>query len=243
MQPTKSTYFSLDDRPDDLADVLKLLLKELVDKGLLKGVSNPDELIKDTIANIKEGLGGNDIKREDLNNPAMKLKLATSLIATLTLGKGQDKFNFEALFQPNNPVMLEKELSKMMAKYFLLQPEGAKAFVALTNNMPKPNPSDTLEPPTPKPEGGAQKPAEEEKSTFAAIYADDGTLIDILEGVNVSAKDVGKSVISLSEMLSSDLMPDMIERLEDNNFIKDVQHGFESAALNSTAPRPTPGGH
>ena len=234
-----SFYLDLD---RDLAAVLKLVLTELKKNRVLENVADPEKLIEDTVENIKEALG-DSISRESLNDPAMKLKLMTALVATFTHGKGQDKFNFAAIFEPANELALKKEIGKMLSKYFVMQPEEAKALLELTKTFEAPE----LTPngrctPRPEPGNANTKPEDEEKNVFAAVYADDGSLVDILEDVSVPQKDVARSIITISEMLSSDLIPEYREKLEENHFLMDVQEKISEAHLNSSAMRPTPPG-
>jgi hypothetical protein len=142
---------------------------------------------------------------------------------------------------------LKKELPQMLGEYFKLQPDEAKAFVDLANTLettptPSPSPNDSNTPtPRPTPSAKEEEP-EEEKTVFAAVFSDDGTLLDVLEGVGVPAKMVSKACISLSEMLSADLVPEIREKLEDNHFIKNIQEDISESRINTNTPRPIPGG-
>lgn len=228
----KSAYLNMD---NELREVLELILTELQKQGVLKNVANRDKLVEDTLENLKGALGDN-ISREALKEPAMKLKLATSLVATFTHGVGNDKFNFAALFQPISELQLQKTLGNMLNQYFKLQPQEAKAFVELTNKFEELRP--TPETPRPKPGGKSNKTPEEEKTIFAAIYSDDGTLLDVLEGVGVSAKNASQAIITVSEMLTSDLAPNFREKLEENDFLHGVGESLHSH-INNT-PKLTP---
>lgn len=216
-------------KDQELLEVLKLVLDELNKKGLLKNVPDPKALIEETLENIKEGLSPASLSRASLEDPAMKLKLATSLIATFTKQKTGHEFDFKTLFDPDKELALKKELPAMMNKFLKAEPTEAKALVALTNTLEMESPSPASAPtPSPKSQakGGEDKKeselTEKERSVFQAVFSDDGTLLDVLEGVGVSSKDVSKSVITLSEMLSSDLVPELREKLEESDFLKDM---------------------
>ncbi len=185
----------LDNR--ELAQVLELVLNELEKKNILQNVSDRKSLINDTLENIKGGLD-DSLSVASLKTPAMKLKLVTALVATFT----NEKFDFTLLFgkqegtpRPALEKALQVEMIKLLDKYAQLEPNEAKAFVELTNTLPKP-----------KPGARSKKTPEEEKFVEAAITDEAGNVIEKLEGVAVPAKNVAASIITLSEMFASDLL-------------------------------------
>lgn len=179
-------------RYPELDKVLSLILKALEEQKVLE--LSPDarkELIEKTIENIKD-IVGEKISLDTLKeNPALKLQLATALIATHKHGVGQDKFNFALLF---NTVLRDKD------NKLVLTPEKLDEL-----NESKPDADTALLKTLPRPEPGKKSKKSDDDNVLAVVADDAGNVLDVLDGVGVSRKDLPKSIITVSELLSSGL--------------------------------------
>lgn len=111
------------DEKKDLEKVLEVIVKQLMQKGLLPALSNVEQ--KDLIKNVSENLSG-ELTKEDLNKESSLKALSIACVSECVQMKNPNyKFDYKLLFKPQNqidPDELTEQLKNIFKEAIKLNP-------------------------------------------------------------------------------------------------------------------------
>jgi len=117
-------------RREELEKHLTAVVETLQAKGILSNDLDKEALVKKTAENI------GDFSKENLNDPAIQLKMAIALIATSNHQDNPENMNLDWLFKKDMPPdQVEKEIDKIIEEFHKQNPEGAKRLDELINEI------------------------------------------------------------------------------------------------------------